>query len=100
MAAGGALDPFDPPEDATGAVAAVIASERTAPANRTVLIEVSSDDPGDLTLNQLAALGRCDALVVSGDVAPAILDRARRDASRAASVDTAGDGLIVHLRRS
>ena len=81
LAEGGALDPLRPQPDAEAAVAAAI--QTSAPmADQINVIAVTSDDPGDLTLNQLQALGRCDNLVVDGDVAPMIVDRARRDAVR------------------
>jgi uroporphyrin-III C-methyltransferase/precorrin-2 dehydrogenase/sirohydrochlorin ferrochelatase len=53
-----------------------------------LVIPVTSADPGELTLNQLNALARCDALVVEGAVSPAIVDRARRDAARLDAVPT------------
>ena len=62
------------------------------------MITVASADPGELTLNQLAALGRCDALVVEGDVPAAVVDRARRDAVRLDRVPELLEGLVVVLR--
>ena len=62
-------------------------------------IVVISRDPGELTLNQMNALARCDALVTQGDVPPAIVDRARRDAARLDAVpDPLPAGLTVVLR--
>ncbi len=81
LATGASLDPLVPIDDAMAAVAAVIDGTIVS-ADRIVTITISSADPGDLTLNQLALLGRCDNLLVTGKVPAAIVDRARRDAIR------------------
>jgi uroporphyrin-III C-methyltransferase/precorrin-2 dehydrogenase/sirohydrochlorin ferrochelatase len=93
----GPLDPFAALADADGAVASVV--HGTSSATPELLeITITSADPGDLTLNQLNALARCDALVVDGPVAPAIIDRARRDAMRLDAVpDPLPAGLTVVL---
>ncbi|GGE09348.1 siroheme synthase [Polymorphobacter glacialis] len=93
---GGMLDPLRAVTDAGAAVAAAIAGGSAA-VTEVLVIPVTSTDPGELTLNQLAALGRCDALVVEGDVPPAVTDRARRDAVR---LDTLApvEGLTVVLQ--
>lgn len=94
---GAPLDPLRPLADAAAAVAAAIAGESGA-APELVTIRVASTDPGELTLNQLALLGRCDVLVVHGDVPAAVVDRARRDAVRAEAVpDPLPPGLTVRL---
>ena len=94
---GGALDPLRPVGDAAAAVAAAIGGGSAAvDAVRT--IAVASADPGDLSLNDLAALGRCDALVVIGAVPAAVVDRARRDAVRLAAVPDTPEGLVVVLQ--
>ncbi len=81
LAQGAPLDPFAAHADVEAAVTATIAgSSAAAPA--LLHITITSPDPGELTLNQLNALARCDTLVVQGEVAPAIIDRARRDAAR------------------
>lgn len=98
LAPGAALDPLAAVADPAAAVAAVVAGDTPAGAAETIVIGVGSDDPGDLTLNQLALLGRCDALRIEGQVAPAIIDRARRDAVRLA-FGSAEAGLTVVLRR-
>ena len=98
LAEGGALDPLRPLADAGATVADAIAGSSAAIPELRV-IEVTSTDPGELTLNQLAALGRCDALVVDGDVPAAIIDRVRRDAVRLTAVPLElPDGLTVVLR--
>ncbi|KPF78492.1 hypothetical protein IP88_03580 [alpha proteobacterium AAP81b] len=81
LAEGAALDPLRPLVDAEAAVTAALAGSSAAAAELAV-IAVTSPDPGELTLNQLARLGRCDALVVEGAVAEAVVARARRDAVR------------------
>ena len=97
LADGAALDPLRPLADPQAAVAAAIAGASTAVTDvQTILI--TSADPGDLTLNQLAALGRCDALLVEGDVPAAIIDRARRDAVRLTALADAPDGLTLVLQ--
>ncbi|WP_303812757.1 precorrin-2 dehydrogenase/sirohydrochlorin ferrochelatase family protein [Sandarakinorhabdus limnophila] len=98
LAQAGPLDPFAALPDADAAVSRVIEGSSTStPQLREIAI--TSDDPGDLTLNQLNALARCDALVVVGAVVPAIIDRARRDAARLDAVpDPLPAGLTVVLR--
>ena len=98
LAEGAALDPLAPLADADAAVAAAIA-DGSAAVDEVRIIAVASADPGELTLNQLAALGRCDTLFVDGAVPPAIIDRARRDAVRALALpDPPAQGLTVVLR--
>lgn len=99
LAEGAALDPLAPLADPGAAVAAAIAGGSAA-VNEVRVIEVASADPGDLTLNQLAALGRCDVLVVEGDVPAAVVDRARRDAVRLDRVPELAEGLVVVLQAS
>lgn len=100
LAEGGPLDPFAALQDPGSAVSLVVEGASTA-TPQLLLIDVSSSDPGDLTLNQLNALARCDGLVVEGPVAPAIIDRARRDAARLDCVpDPLLPGLTVVLRTS
>ena len=98
LAQAGPLDPFAALPDADAAVSRVVEGSSTAtPQLREIAI--TSDDPGDLTLNQLNALARCDALVVVGAVVPAVIDRARRDAARLDAVpDPLPAGLTVVLR--
>lgn len=97
LAEGAPLDPLRPLADADAAVAAAIAGESGA-APQLVTIRVTGPDPGELTLNQLALLGRCDVLVVKGDVPAAVVDRARRDAMRLKAVpDPLPPGLTVVL---
>ena len=93
---GGTLDPLRAVADADEAVAAAIAGGSAA-VTEVLVIPVTSADPGELTLNQLAALGRCDALVAEGDVPAAVIDRARRDAVRL-DAPAPIEGLTVVLR--
>ncbi len=100
LAEGAALDPLKRLEDAEAAVAAAIAGGSAAQ-DETRVISVTSDDPGELTLNQLGWLGRCDTLIVAGPVASAVVDRARRDAVRLPALpEPAPEGLTVVLRRA
>ncbi|OYU14666.1 MAG: siroheme synthase, partial [Alphaproteobacteria bacterium PA4] len=97
LADGAALDPLRALADPEAAVAAAIAGGSAA-VTETVTIRVASADPGELTLNQLAQLGRCDALLVEGDVPAAVVDRARRDAVRLTVLpDVPVEGLTVVL---
>jgi uroporphyrin-III C-methyltransferase/precorrin-2 dehydrogenase/sirohydrochlorin ferrochelatase len=98
LAEGGPLDPFAALSEPEAAVSRVVEGASTV-TPQLLVIGVRSSDPGDLTLNQLNALARCDALVVEGPVAPAIIDRARRDAARLDAVpDPLPAGLTVVLR--
>jgi uroporphyrin-III C-methyltransferase / precorrin-2 dehydrogenase / sirohydrochlorin ferrochelatase len=81
LADGGVLDPLAVHPDPAAAVALALTHTPDATA-QLVTITFASADPGDLTLNQLNALARCDLLVAGTDVPPAIIDRARRDAQR------------------
>lgn len=93
------LDPFRPLADPEAAVSAAIAGQSALEMTETRTITVTSADPGELTLNQLAALGRCDTLVVVGDVPLSVVDRARRDAMRLLALpEPAPPGLTVVLR--
>ncbi len=97
LAEHGPLDPLRRIENAPEAVAAAVAGDSAA-VRAVQRIVVASEDPGELTLNQLGWLGRCDALLVEGPVAPAIIGRARRDAVRIeALADAPADGLTVVL---
>jgi uroporphyrin-III C-methyltransferase / precorrin-2 dehydrogenase / sirohydrochlorin ferrochelatase len=98
LAEGAPLDPLRPLADPAAAVAAAISGDSAAASQR-VDIAVTCADPGELTLNQLGLLGRCDTLVVAGPVPPAVIDRARRDAMRLAAVPAVlPEGLTVVLR--
>jgi uroporphyrin-III C-methyltransferase/precorrin-2 dehydrogenase/sirohydrochlorin ferrochelatase len=95
---GGALDPL------TGAgaedVARWLASAPNAP--RASRVEMAAPaDPADLTLRQLQLLGAADTILFDAGVAPAVLDRARADASRIElGADDGADrpGLTIVLR--
>lgn len=92
------LDPFAAIADAPAAVALVIAGDSGA-VPQLATIRIASPDPGELTLNQLNLLARCDVLVADAAVPPAIIDRARRDAQRLDAVpDPLPPGLTVQLR--
>jgi uroporphyrin-III C-methyltransferase/precorrin-2 dehydrogenase/sirohydrochlorin ferrochelatase len=99
LAEGGPLDPLRAVADANAAVANAIAGGSAA-VDEIRTITVISADPGDLSLNDLAALGRCDGLVVMGNVPAAVVDRARRDAVRLPALPDAVEGLVVVLQAS
>jgi uroporphyrin-III C-methyltransferase/precorrin-2 dehydrogenase/sirohydrochlorin ferrochelatase len=100
LARHGPIDPFAALASPETAVASVIAGTSQA-VPELLVIDIASDDPGALTLNQLNALARCDALVTEGAIAPAITSAARRDAARPAAVpDPLPPGLTVLLRRA
>ena len=91
------LDPFSALADPQAAVAQVIAGDSGA-VPQLASIVVTSPDPGELTLNQLNLLARCDVLVADPAVPAAIIDRARRDAQRCDAVpNPLPPGLTVQL---
>jgi uroporphyrin-III C-methyltransferase/precorrin-2 dehydrogenase/sirohydrochlorin ferrochelatase len=99
LAPGAALDPFDPPEVPETAVPDAVSGLYVPAVTRQIDVQVTSADPGDLSANTLAALGQCDTLIVLGAVAPALIDRARRDAVRLDAVpDVWPKGITVVLR--
>lgn len=100
---GGMLDPFDPA--AHKRVAAWIAGETGARGDAMIELTLTSPDPEDLTLRQARLLGEADVLWLDGPVPPAILARARADATRlvwagSAPSDEAKAGLtlLLHYR--
>ena len=80
LAEGGILDPLDP--DAAERVDDWLANPQHGTGSQTIEIELTSDDPDDLTLKQARLLGTADMLLHDPDVPTAILDRARADALR------------------
>jgi len=102
LAPGGALDPFAGAADPDAAIDAALAG--VVPAGTSLeTIALSSDDPDDLTLRQLRLLSQADTIFHGAVIAPAILDRARRDASRVICDAPPADrppGRSVHLFRS
>ena len=84
---GGTLDPFDNAshERAANWASGEIACEEAT----TVIFDLASQDPEDLTLRQARMLGEADAVCAQGAVAPEILARARADAMRIVCEDAA-----------
>jgi len=85
LAPGGGLDPLAETGDAPAAVAAAIVATSapvTGAAASLLTITLGSSDPDDLTLRQLRQLNQADTLFHAAGAAPALLDRARRDAVR------------------
>ncbi|WP_326523779.1 precorrin-2 dehydrogenase/sirohydrochlorin ferrochelatase family protein [Sphingomonas sp.] len=83
LAEGGPLDPLEQRSD----IDSWLASDAPSPPALTRFAAPS--DPDDLTLAQARALALADHVYHGGDVAPAILDRARADASRIAGAPPA-----------
>ncbi len=77
---GGGLDPLDP--GSADRVDAWIEGSDIDTPYETITIELTSDDPEDLTLKQARLLGSADLLLHDPEVPAAILDRARADALR------------------
>lgn len=77
---GGTLDPLD--EASAGRVDSWLADPADDDRARLETIRLTSDDPEDLTLRQARWLGEADAIYHAADVPPAILARARADATR------------------
>ena len=80
LAPGGPLDPLAEHEAASQRIAAL--GDATEPADMLIHIALSSADPDDLTLRQLRQLSQADTIFAPPGTPPAILDRARRDATR------------------
>jgi uroporphyrin-III C-methyltransferase/precorrin-2 dehydrogenase/sirohydrochlorin ferrochelatase len=81
-----ALDPGGPLDPLGAGSAEAVAAWLKAPSAGSVAsfhhITVSTDDPDDLTLAQARLLAQADLVLHQPRVAPAILDRARADATR------------------
>jgi uroporphyrin-III C-methyltransferase / precorrin-2 dehydrogenase / sirohydrochlorin ferrochelatase len=81
---GGPLDPLaDAGEDA---VALWLAADTSAPAAMLVVIKIMSGNPDDLTIGQARLLGKADHVYHHPKIVPAVLNRARADATRTACV--------------
>ncbi|CAN5411864.1 hypothetical protein BH10PSE12_BH10PSE12_26010 [soil metagenome] len=80
LAAGGTLDPLNP--DAAEAVTDWLDTGQTGESDRVVTISIHSPDPDELTLRAARLLGEADRVFHHPMVAPAILNRARADATR------------------
>lgn len=78
LSEGGALDPFQNGGD----VATWIASDQTETPDRVETLVLTSTDPDDLTLRAARLLSTAATIYHSADVPPAILNRARADATR------------------
>jgi uroporphyrin-III C-methyltransferase / precorrin-2 dehydrogenase / sirohydrochlorin ferrochelatase len=97
---GGLLDPFRSLRES--AFDEWIAGETAAQPCGLRVVEVASDDPDQLTLEQARWLGQADCIVHAAGVSPAIVARARADALRlcqAAPPNPLPDGLTIQLVR-
>jgi len=98
LAAHGALDPLV--EQRPGAVAEWLGGATTEVETRVVSIRLTSPDPDDLTLRTARLLAQADCVCHTVDVPPAILARARADATRLPCTEppeSCGHGLCVFL---
>jgi uroporphyrin-III C-methyltransferase / precorrin-2 dehydrogenase / sirohydrochlorin ferrochelatase len=97
---GGPLDPFG--AGSAEAVATWLQSGQDGATANFHHIKVHSDDPDDLTLAQARILARADLVLHQARVAPAILDRARADATRQLSESPPADppsGMVLFVER-
>lgn len=104
LAEGGILDPLDP--GSADRVDAWLADPGDPSAAQTIEIQLTSDDPEDLTLRQARLLGTVDTLLYDPGIPDAILNRARADALRRQLPDNAAagnsetrQGLTIILKR-
>jgi uroporphyrin-III C-methyltransferase/precorrin-2 dehydrogenase/sirohydrochlorin ferrochelatase len=101
LAQGAVLDPLALHADPEAAVKNAVTGLAVPGTTRQVHVEVGSADPGELSANVLAAMSAADTLVVLGPVPAAVVDRARRDATRLRSLpETWPAGLTVVLQAS
>lgn len=96
---GGALDPLV--ETSHEAVDAWIAGEHQNQQVGEITIQLTSDDPDDLTLRQARLLGAADFVVFEAGISDAVLNRSRADAERIPLAADRADlsGLTVILKR-
>lgn len=97
---GGPLEPLD--EISADRVDAWLDDPAANAPARLETIVLASDDPEDLTLRQARWLGEADAIYHAADIDPAILARARADATRHAledAPDRPTEGFTLVLRR-
>lgn len=100
LADGGAIDPLR--NDAVGRVAAWLGQDDDRSPDQIVTILLRSGNPDDLTLGEARALANADTLFYRPGTAPAILARARADATRVAcdaAPTTLPPGLSVDMGR-
>lgn len=81
LAAGGALDPFGRIADIDAAIESGLAASGS-PTSTLTPIALASDDPDELSLRQLRLLSQADTIFHAPAAPAAVLDRARRDATR------------------
>ena len=95
---GGPLDPFAAAQD--GAVDQWLDSPEDIALTGIIDIELTSNDPDDLTIRQARLLGQADLILAGEGVSDAILNRARADAQRLALTDFSVEymeGLVLRL---
>lgn len=95
---GGPLDPFADARE--GAVEHWLDDPESSAATGIIDIELTSNDPDDLTIRQARLLGQADLILAGEGVADAILNRARADAERLSLADSSVEeleGLVLRL---
>jgi uroporphyrin-III C-methyltransferase / precorrin-2 dehydrogenase / sirohydrochlorin ferrochelatase len=98
FAAGGALDPFS--DHDSFAVADWLGAEKADIQTGLIEVNLTSNNPDDLTLRTARLLGEADHIFYEARVSPFILTRARADAVRyeGAPPEVRAEGLSLYLR--
>lgn len=86
---GGELDPFD--AASADKVESWLANEQSINDGKNQIIQLTSEDPEDLTIRQMRWLGVADIILMEGDVPGTVLARARADAQRVPSEHAKAD---------
>ncbi len=97
---GGPLDPLD--DRSAGRVETWLRDPAAASPREPITLSIAGSDPDDLTLRQARLLGSADCILVEPGITPAILDRARADATRLPFPHEGPlpEGLVLILRRA
>jgi uroporphyrin-III C-methyltransferase/precorrin-2 dehydrogenase/sirohydrochlorin ferrochelatase len=98
LSPGGMLDPLD--GASADRVGKWLGGDADVMVSAVQLIELSSNDPDELTLRQAGLLARADHIFIDGVIDAAIVNRARADATRhdGAPIEPVREGLVIHLR--
>jgi len=83
------LDPFD--AASADKVENWLANEQSINDGKNQIIQLTSEDPEDLTIRQMRWLGVADIILMEGDVPGTVLARARADAQRVPSEHAKAD---------
>jgi uroporphyrin-III C-methyltransferase / precorrin-2 dehydrogenase / sirohydrochlorin ferrochelatase len=98
LSPGGALDPLNP--DSADKVDEWLDKGDAMPPSGTVIIDLYSSDPEDLTLRTARLLGQADHIYIDGPMGDDLVNRARADAVRHIGEPETElpSGLVIHLR--